>query len=237
MTVEVLDLLSRSLAPQRQVLRAGDAIYRAGERFGHLYILNAGFVKIVKRTPEGQDQIVGLKMRGDWLGFDGIANGSYLSDALALDTGEVWVMRYDALLAASLGQPRLLRVLHEAMSRAINHSRDSLISICSLPADARVARFLRDWAASLASRGLRTDRFCLRMTRAEIGNYLGMTLETVSRALSKLARDGVIAFAGKGRRDIVVPDAVALSRFVQHGPPLPARDEMATPASAHATHS
>ncbi len=227
MTIDVLDMLSRVLAPQRQVLHAGDVIYRAGDHFEHLYMLNAGFVKIVKTTPEGHDQIVGLELRGDWLGFDGIAQGAYLSHALAMDTSEVWVMRYDALLAASLGQPLLLKVLHEAMSRAISHSRDSLISICSLPADARVARFLRDWAASLASRGLRTDRFTLRMTRAEIGNYLGMTLETVSRALSKLARDGVIAFAGKGRRDILVPDVAALSSFVQNEPAPVAQDDTA----------
>ena len=101
------------------------------------------------------------------------------------------------------------------MSREIAHDRDSLMSVCTLPADARVADFLRYWAESLARRGMRTDQITLRMTRAEIGNYLGMTLETVSRALSKLARDKVIAFAEKGRRDIRIPDAAALSTFVQ----------------------
>ena len=86
-----------------------------------------------------------------------------------------------------------MAVLHEAMSREIARDRDSLMSVCTLPADARVADFLRYWAESLAQRGLRTDQITLRMTRAEIGNYLGMTLETVSRALSRLARDQVIA--------------------------------------------
>jgi CRP/FNR family transcriptional regulator len=89
------------------------------------------------------------------------------------------------------------------------------MSVCTLPADARVAEFLRGWADSLARRGLRTDRITLRMTRAEIGNYLGMTLETVSRALSRLARDKVIVFAEKGRRDVRIPDLDALSTFVQ----------------------
>ena len=91
------------------------------------------------------------------------------------------------------------------MSREIARDRDSLMSICTLPADARVADFLRYWAESLARRGLRTDQITLRMTRAEIGNYLGMTLETVSRALSRLARDELIRFAEKGRRDIQHP--------------------------------
>ena len=97
------------------------------------------------------------------------------------------------------------------MSREIGRDRDSLMSVCTLPADARVAEFLRYWAESLARRGLRTDQITLRMTRAEIGNYLGMTLETVSRALSKLARDKVIEFAEKGRRDVRIPNVEALS--------------------------
>src|SRR5262249_53509623 len=100
-------------------------------------------------------------------------------------------------------------------SREIARDRDSLMSVCTLPADARVANFLRYWAESLARRGLRADQITLRMTRAEIGNYLGMTLETVSRALSKLARDQIIAFTGNGRRDVHIPDAEALSAFVQ----------------------
>jgi len=101
------------------------------------------------------------------------------------------------------------------MSREIACDRDSLMSVCTLPADARVADFLRYWADSLAKRGLRTDQITLRMTRAEIGNYLGMTLESVSRALSRLARGNVIAFAEKGRRDVRIPDVRRLSAFVQ----------------------
>jgi CRP/FNR family transcriptional regulator len=101
------------------------------------------------------------------------------------------------------------------MSREIAGERDSLMSVCTLPADARVADFLRYWAEQLGERGLRTDQITLRLTRAEIGNYLGMTLETVSRAMSKLAREDVIAFAEKGRRDVRIPDVSKLSAFVQ----------------------
>jgi CRP/FNR family transcriptional regulator len=125
------------------------------------------------------------------------------------------VVRYDALLAACARQPALLTVLHEAMSREIGCDRDSLMSVCTLPADARVADFLRYWAVSLARRGLRTDQVTLRMTRAEIGNYLGITLESVSRALSRLARDKVIAFVEKSRREVAIPDVEALTAFVQ----------------------
>ncbi|WP_038116025.1 Crp/Fnr family transcriptional regulator [Variovorax atrisoli] len=214
-TAETLRLLGEQLRPQRRVVHMGDTIYQAGERFGNLYILNSGFFKIVNLSADGREQVVGLKFRGDWLGFDGIAGGRYSCDAVSMDTGEVWVVSYEALLAACITRPELLQVLHAAMSREISHDRDSLMSVCTLPADARVADFLRYWAESLAERGMRADEITLRMTRAEIGNYLGMTLESVSRALSRLARDNVIGFATKGRRDVQIPDVGALSAFVQ----------------------
>jgi CRP/FNR family transcriptional regulator len=214
-TAETLRLLGEQLRPQRRVVHMGDTIYQAGERFGNLYILNSGFFKIVNLSADGREQVVGLKFRGDWLGFDGIAGGRYSCDAVSMDTGEVWVVSYEALLAACITRPELLQVLHAAMSREISHDRDSLMSVCTLPADARVADFLRYWAESLAERGMRADEITLRMTRAEIGNYLGMTLESVSRALSRLARDNVIGFATKGRRDVQIPDVGALSEFVQ----------------------
>src|SRR5205814_9699092 len=203
------------LAPQRGLVHAGEVLYQASQRFGSLDSLNAGFFKIVTLSPDGREQVVGLKFRGDWLGFDGIAHGSYSCDAVAMDTGEVWTIRYDALVAACTGEPVLMMALHEAMSREIGRDRDSLMSVCTLPADARVADFLRYWADSLAKRGMRTDQITLRMTRAEIGNYLGMTLETVSRSLSKLARGKLIHFAEKGRREIRIPEVSALSDFIQ----------------------
>jgi len=212
---DTLKLLSERLTPRRRIVHAGDVVYSAGERFDALYVLNSGFFKMVNLAADGREQVVSLKFRGDWLGFDGIAVGAYSCDAVAMDTGEVWVIRYDELLAASVGCPALLNALHVAMSREIGRDRDSLMSVCTLPADARVAEFLRSWAESLARSGLRYDQITLRMTRAEIGNYLGMTLETVSRALSKLAREAVIEFAEKGRRDIRIPDVGALSAFIQ----------------------
>ncbi len=212
---DTLKLLQDRLAPRRRLVHAGDVVYGAGERFSTLYVLNAGFFKMVNLTADGREQVVSIKFRGDWLGFDGIARGTYSCDAVAMDTGEVWMIRYDELLAACRDCPALLDVLHEAMSRQIGRDRESLMSLCTLPADARVAEFLRYWADSLARSGLRSDQIMLRMTRAEIGNYLGMTLETVSRALSKLARDQVIRFAEKGRREIRIPDVGALSSFVQ----------------------
>ncbi len=210
-----LELLGGRLAPQRRIVHAGDTVFRSGQRFDKLHILNSGMVKIVTLSDDGREQVVGLKFRGDWLGFDGIAAGHHSCDAQAMDTGEVWAVGYDALLDACHEDRALMTALHAAMSREIVRDRESLLSVCTLPADARVAEFLRCWAESLADRGMRTDQFALRLTRAEIGNFLGLTLETVSRALSRLARDKVIGFASKGRRDVCIPDPAALSAFVQ----------------------
>jgi CRP/FNR family transcriptional regulator len=210
-----LKLLEDLLEPKRRMVHAGDAVYQSGEQFGNLYIVNTGFFKIVSLSPDGREQVVGFKFRGDWLGFDGIDNGQYTCDTVAMDTGEVWSVRYDALMQACAIHPQLLTILHKAMSRVITNDRDSLMSVCTLPANARVADFLRFWAESLTHRGMRADQITLRMTRAEIGNYLGMTLETVSRALSILARDKIIAFATKGGRDVSIPDIQALTAFIQ----------------------
>jgi CRP/FNR family transcriptional regulator len=212
---DTLKLLADVLQPQKRIVRAGDVLYRAGDRFDCLHVLNSGLVKIVKFTADGREQVVGIKFRGDWLGLDGIGQGQYGCDGVAMDTGEVWSIRYDRLVETFGRHPALLTALHGAMSRQIARDGESLMSVCTLPADARVADFLRFMAESLSSRGLRTDQITLRMTRAEIGNYLGLTLESVSRALSRLARDQVIAFAGKGRREVSIPDIDALSCFVQ----------------------
>ena len=210
-----LSLIAESVEIQRRVLRLDDRVYQAGQRFTHLFVINSGVFKIVTLSPDGREQIVSLKFRGDWLGFDGIADGRHDCDAIAMDTGEVWAIPYAALLQAGATRPALIGALHEAMSREIARDRNSLMSICTLPADARVADFLRNWARALARRGLRTDQITMRMTRAEIGNYLGVTLETVSRGLSRLARCGLIDFADKGRREIRIPDVEALTDFVQ----------------------
>lgn len=209
-----LKLLEAVLAPRRRIVHAGDVLYRPGERFEQLHVLNSGCFKLISPSAEGHEQVVGLKFRGDWLGFSAIAKGSYACEAIAMDTAEVWTLRYDALLKACADHPRLMATVHEAMSDEIMREREALTALCALPAAARVVTFLHNWADSLAARGLRTDQISLRLTRAEIGNYLGLTLETVSRVLSRLARARLIAFHEKSRRDICIPDFPALAAFI-----------------------
>lgn len=210
-----LRMLEEQLPVRRRIVREGDMVYQTGQRFMQLYIINSGMFKLMNSAADGREQVAALHFKGDWLGFDGIADAVHSCDAVAMDIGEVWTVRYDALLQRCTEVPALMTVLHAAMSHEMVRDRDFQIGLCTLPADARVAEFLRSWVNALDCRGQRTDQITLRMSRAEIGSYLGMTLESVSRALSRLAREDIIRFSGNGRRDVQIPDVNALTMFVQ----------------------
>ena len=212
---ESLALIERHLPFVRRTVHLGDVVQVAGSAFTCLHIVNSGAVKTVNLAADGREQVVGLHFKGDWIGFDCIASGRTACDAVAMDTSDVWSLRYGALLEAAARVPALLHTVCTSMSGQLARERDGRLALSTLPADARVANFVRVWAESLAERGQRTDQITLGMTRAEIGNHLGMTLETVSRAFSRLARSGLIRFDEKGRRQIAVPSIAALVEFVQ----------------------
>ena len=218
-----LSLTERHLPFTRRTVHVGDVVQVAGHDFTSLQIVNSGVYKSVHRVADGREQVIGLHFKGDWIGFDGIASGRYACDVVAMDTGEVWSLRYVVLLAEAAAVPALMYAMHTAMSMQLARDRDARLAHFTLAADARVADFVRCWAESLAQRGLRSDRFTLRMTRAEIGSYLGLTLETVSRAFGRLSRDGLIRFDDIGRRNIAVPSAEALVEFIRGtvSPPEP----------------
>lgn len=209
-----LTLLATNAPITRRVVHTGERIFHSVDSFDRLYVVNAGICKSVTLTSDGREQVIAVHFKGDWLGLGGIASGKYDAEAIAMDTGEVWGVSYGALLSACQRTPELMTLLHEAMSRELGRHRNALLSICTLPADARVAEFLRWWADALDQLGLRSDQLRLPMSRAEIGNFLGMTLESVSRALSRLERDNLIRFSSGSRRDIEIPAMAALGSFV-----------------------
>lgn len=211
----MLALLKDELPIRRRVVPAGGRLHAAGDRFESLHVVHCGVFKTTSSTPDGRDKIVGLHFKGDWLGFDGITDGRHRCDAVAMDASEVWTLDYAVLLDHGARSPDLLATLLSAMSRELTRDREAMLTLCTLPADARVADFLRGFADALERSGLRNDQITLPMTRAEIGDYLGMKLETVSRALSKLARDKVIGLGERTRRDVRIPDVAALSAFVE----------------------
>ncbi len=237
---EGFDLLERSVAHTRRLLRPGDTVYQGGQGLSCLYVIHSGAFKTVNFTADGRGQMVGLHFRGSWLGFDGIESGRYACDATALDVGEVWAIRYEALLQAAARLPALMHMIHVAMSGQIARECENLLNLSTLPADARVANFISDWLDAMDGRGLRTDQLRLPMSRAEIGNYLGLTLETVSRAMSRLAERGVIRFDERCRRDISIPSRAGLRALSRCEPGHaahagPARWPASVPASCRAS--
>jgi len=214
---ESLAIMEKHVALVRRKVRADERVYLSGEPFDTLFLVNSGLFRLDNLAYDGREQSVGIYLKGDWLGFDGIATGRHACSAIALDSGEVWTIRYDTLLQESPHRSLLMRVILAAMSAQMTRNRDAMLSMGTLLAEARVADFLLQWSYALAERGLRTDQINVHMTRADMGNHLGLTLESVSRALSKLARSGVIRFEEKGRRDISIPNLAALRDFIQKG--------------------
>lgn len=209
-----LDIVGQYVAFGRRVVRAGDHVYHYGDPFTTLYVVNAGLLKVMSLTTDGREQTSALSYKGDWLGYDGIPSGHHVCSAMVLDTGELWTLGYDALLSVSAREPKLLRLVLAAMSEQMARSREVTISIGTLSADARVADFLLHWAQRMTERGMRTDHINTHMSRAEIGSYLGIRLESVSRALCRLANLGLVQFSEQGRREIGVPSVAALGEFV-----------------------
>jgi CRP/FNR family transcriptional regulator len=200
----------------RRKVKADERIYLNGDSFKKIYLIHTGLFKIMNVTSDGREQPAGLFFKGDWLGFDGIPTGKYSCSAIALDAGELWTIEYERLLQLSAKEPVILRLIISAISAQLAQNRDVMLSMSKLPADSRVCDFLLQWAHCLEDRGLRTDQFNVYLTRADIGRYLGLRLESVSRALSKLAKQGLIEFNERGRREISIPNLDAMSEFIQN---------------------
>ncbi|HET7794040.1 MAG TPA: PAS domain S-box protein [Rhizobacter sp.] len=196
-------------------VHAGDTLYRAGERFRDLYIVRFGLCKLMSVTAEGHEELITMLFKGDWLGFDGLADGRHGCSAVAADTGEVWSVRYDALMQAGVLHPELLRAMHAAMARQHAREREAVMAMHSLPADGRVAAFLCRWADDLDHCGMRNDHITLPASRAEIGGHVGLRLESVSRAMVALERERLIRFSCGNRRNIEIPDLPALRHYVR----------------------
>lgn len=216
---DTLHALADALAPQRVLVRRGDVLYRAGARCACLHILNGGIFRMTVPGLEAAEQDAGYRFRGDWLGLDGLACGRHRSTAIAIDAGEVWSLRLDALSVAGKLQPLLLAALRSAAD--FEQRREPGLRLCGADsaAEIRIADFLLDWAESLVRQGRPADGVALRVSRTDIGSCLGISCNALLHALSVLDQSGVIRYADDRRREVVVVDRVAtLAAFVvRHG--------------------
>jgi CRP/FNR family transcriptional regulator, anaerobic regulatory protein len=178
---------------QHRRLKPGQHAYGIGQAFEALYVVNAGFLKNVMFDTEGNERVVSFPMKGDLLGSDGICADRHASEALALSDCDLIVIPFKQLLSLGHACQELEHIIYRVVSRQIVQENASLATLGSLRSDARVARFLAIEADRHAALRFSPQSFKLRMTRREIGSYLGLTLETVSRSLSALDAAGIIS--------------------------------------------
>ena len=181
-----------SMVNVRRKLKRGETLYRAGEKFDAIYAVRSGFFKSRVTYEDGRDQVTGFSMSGEILGMDGIGEGIHNCDAVALEDSEVCSIPYTRLEELSREITGLQRHFHKMMSREIVRESGVMMLLGVMRADERIAAFLLNISQRLGARGFAPLEFHLRMTREEIGSYLGLKLETVSRAFSKFHADGLL---------------------------------------------
>ena len=186
-----LDLIDDVVANRRKVKRGG-TLFRNGERFTSLYAIRIGFFKTCIASEDGRDQVTGFQMAGEIIGLDGIVNEHHTCDAIALEDAEVCVMPFDRIEELSREVNALQRHVHKIMSREIVRENGVMLLLGSMRAEERLAAFLLNLVQRLHARGFSQSELVLRMTREEIGSYLGLKLETVSRTFSKFVEDGIV---------------------------------------------
>jgi CRP/FNR family transcriptional regulator len=200
-----------TLVSQRRSVPRGGALFRAGEHFQSLYAVRTGFFKTCVSSEDGRDQVTGFQMAGELLGLDGISNDRHSCDALALEDSQVCVIPYAQLEDLSREFTDLQRQFHKIMSREIVRDHGVMLLLGSMRAEERLAAFLLNLTQRLRARGFSASSLILRMTREEIGSYLGLKLETVSRTFSKFQDDGLLEVK---QRQIRVLDPQGLQALV-----------------------
>ncbi len=207
-----LDQLDGLIAKRRVVPR-GDHLFRNGERFEALYAVRTGFFKTCVGSEDGRDQVTGFQMAGELLGLDGISSDHHHCDAVALEDSSVCVIPYNQLEDLSREFTSLQHSFHKIMSREIVRDHGVMLLLGNMRAEERLAAFLLNLTQRLQARGFSASSLVLRMTREEIGSYLGLKLETVSRTFSKFQEDGLMEVK---QRQLRILDQAGLQALVNN---------------------
>jgi CRP/FNR family transcriptional regulator len=181
----------------RKRVPRGQALYRSGDHFSALYAVRTGVFKTTVSNEEGRDHVTGFQMAGEIMGLDGMASDRYSCDAIALEDAEVCIMPFGKIEDLSREIKALQTHLHRIMSREIVRDQNIMLLLGTMRAEERLAAFLVNLGQRLQARGFSSTDMVLRMTREEIGSYLGLKLETVSRTFSKFVEDGLITVKQK----------------------------------------
>ena len=182
---------------RKRPLKRGEYLYRTGSTLQSLYAVRTGFLKSCVLHDDGREQVTGFHMLGELLGMDAIGSGRYMCDVLALEDAEVCEIPFADLEQLSRVIPALQQHFHRIMSREIARDYGVMLLLGSMRAEERLAAFLLNLSQRFAARGYSPSRFHLRMTREEIGSYLGLKLETISRAFSHFQSEQLITVQNK----------------------------------------
>jgi len=177
---------------KRRRVKQGELLFTSGDAFTSLYAIRSGFFKTCVSSEDGREQVTGFQMAGEIIGMDGIVSDQHNCNAVALEDAEVCVMPFATVEDLSRELPMLQRHVHKIMSREIVRENGVMMLLGNMRAEERLAAFLLNLVQRLHARGLSQSELVLRMTREEIGSYLGLKLETVSRAFSKFSDEGII---------------------------------------------
>ncbi|AOI59964.1 helix-turn-helix domain-containing protein [Burkholderia diffusa] len=200
--------LDAIICSTRQV-RQGDTLFRNDDPFHSIYAVRAGSFKTVMMHRDGREHVTGFQIAGETLGMDGIGSGQHCCEAIALEDSVVCVIPFGALEAACREMKSMQHFIYQMLSSEIVRESSQMLLLGTMSAEQRVAHFLLNLSSRFEARGYSASEFNLRMTREEIGCYLGMKLETVSRMFSRFHRDALVETRGKRVRII---DAEALAQ-------------------------
>jgi len=207
-----LDRVDRLVGTRRKIKRHGP-LYRFGDTFEAIYAIRTGFFKTDVLLDDGRSQVTGFQMAGEILGMDGIGTERHSCNAIALEDSEVCVIPFGKLEEVARDVTALQHNFHKVMSREIVREHGLMTLLGTMRAEERLAAFLLNMSQRFTARGYSPQEFHLRMTREEIGSYLGLKLETVSRTFSKFQEDGYISVQQKHVRILDIP---GLRKLLNH---------------------
>ncbi|KDP85977.1 fumarate/nitrate reduction transcriptional regulator Fnr [Cupriavidus basilensis] len=200
-----------SLVQERVRVRKGETLYRLGDPLTAVYAIRFGTLKTHLTMEDGRSQITGFHLPGEVVGLDGLGEMQHASDATALEDTEVCVVRFGDLQSLSGALPSLQHQFMRLMSKEISQDQVMLITLGSMRAEERLAAFLINLSERLSARGYSASEFVLRMSREEIGSYLGLKLETVSRLFSRFAEAGLIQIR---QRHVKLVDMTGIKQII-----------------------
>lgn len=195
---------------QSRPLHKGDHLFRNGDILSSLYTVRSGSIKLYTHSDDGDEQIIGFYLPGEIVGLDGIENTRHSCSAVALETSSLCSFPYAQLTDVCKKVPALQDQMFRLMGREISYENKLLLTISKKSAEERIATFLSSLSSRFKHLGFSADEFKLSMSRQEIGNYLGLTIETVSRIFSRFQKKNYIEI---DRKYIQILDRPSLEKM------------------------